>query len=261
MRVLFIGDVVGRPGRRALGALLTPLREHYAADAVIANGENSAGGAGITEGTAGELFAAGVDVITTGNHVWDQPDTAQLLERSPAIIRPANYPPHTPGNGCFVLDLGSGGRLGVINLAGRTYNEWALECPFRALDAELGQLASDVRHIVVDFHAGATSEKQALGLYGAGRVSAVVGTHTHVQTADARILPGDTAFLTDVGMTGPLDSVIGVEPDPAIRRFLTQLPVRNRVAGGRVVLSMALLDTSDDGRAVSIETHYSVHDL
>lgn len=227
---------------------------------MVANGENAAGGAGITAGTAEEMLSAGVDVVTTGNHVWDQPGASDLLEEQEFVIRPLNYPPGTPGRGSGVFSVGGNLHLGVVNVQGRVFSDTGLDCPFRALDREVVVISRHTPAILVDFHAEATSEKQALANYLDGRVSAIVGTHTHVQTADARVLPGGTAYITDVGMTGPLDSVIGVRAEPVIRRFLTQMPVRHQVARGRVLVSMAVIDIGGDGKATAIRPHYSVHD-
>jgi 2',3'-cyclic-nucleotide 2'-phosphodiesterase len=226
--VLFIGDVVGRPGRTALRHLLPGLVEEWGADFTIVNGENSASGYGISARTAGELLEAGADCITTGNHVWAQKETLTLVEEEPRILRPANYPPGTPGRGSDVYQARNGLRVGVMNLLGRVFMA-ALDCPFRRGDEELERLndASDL--IVVDFHAEATSEKRAYAEYVDGRVAAVVGTHTHVQTADEQILPRGTGFITDCGMTGPCDSIIGAEKGIIIQRFLTGLPAKFEV--------------------------------
>ena len=223
MNLLMIGDVMGRPGRRAVAALLPDLRQELALDLVIANGENSAAGRGITEGTAQELFDAGVDVITSGNHIWDQKEIMPVLDQEVAILRPLNYPPGAPGRGLLTQK-----GITVLNLQGRTFMP-DIDCPFRAADAALSELPQDAI-VFVDMHAEATSEKQAMGRYLDGRVAAVVGTHTHVPTADARILPGGTAFVTDVGMAGPQESIIGNEIDSVIERFLTGMPTRLPVA-------------------------------
>lgn len=252
MRILFVGDVVGRPGRQALKALLPGLKEDYAADVAVVNGENSAGGLGITPKTAGEMFEAGADVITTGNHVWDRKEAVQLLEEDPRVLRPANYPPGTPGHGSFVLDTPKGA-LGIINVSGRVFHEANLDCPFRASARELeGLRRKDVKTVLVDIHAEATSEKMALAYYLDGQVSAVVGTHTHVQTADQFVLPGGTAYLSDVGMTGPRDSIIGVRPQLVLKRFLEQMPVSFRVGDHPSLLCLALLEVDGEGRAISI---------
>ncbi len=230
MRVLMIGDVVGRPGRECVRDLLPRLKENYRVDFTIANGENLAGGVGCNESTASEIFKTGVDVLTMGNHVWDRKEALTYIAREKKIIRPLNYPPGTPGAGSGVFQAGDC-KLAVINLSGRVFLP-PLDCPFRAAAAETERLRAITPLIIVDFHAEATSEKIALGYYLDGRVSAVLGTHTHVQTADERILPAGTAYITDVGMTGPYESVLGVKPENVIARFTSQLPVRFEVAAG-----------------------------
>ncbi|NPV92278.1 MAG: TIGR00282 family metallophosphoesterase [Firmicutes bacterium] len=231
MNIMLIGDIVGRPGRRIVKELLPGLIDEHQLDLVIANGENAAGGSGITGELAEELFSSGIDVITTGNHVWDKKEIIPYLETEEKIIRPANYPPGTPGQGSLVITVNRNSRIGIINLSGRVFLN-ALDCPFRKADTLIEQIKQQTPVIIVDFHAEATSEKQAFGWYLDGRVSAVVGTHTHIQTADERILPGETAYITDVGMTGPRDSVLGVKTEMVIQRFITQLPNRFEVAGG-----------------------------
>lgn len=223
VKILMVGDVVGKPGRRAMRALLPRLREELAADLVIANGENAAGGRGLTERTAQEIFDAGVDVITSGNHVWDQPDVYALLDSEAPVVRPLNYPDSVPGRGLLTY-----GTVTILNLQGRTFMV-DIDCPFRAADAALARLPEG-SVVIVDMHGEATSEKVAMGWYLDGRVSAVLGTHTHVPTADAHVLPGGTAFVTDVGMVGPAESVIGNEIGAVLSRFLTQLPTRMPVA-------------------------------
>lgn len=253
MNLLFVGDVVGRPGRRALGQRLSGLVGRYAADFVIANGENAAGGFGISPPAAQELFEAGVDVITLGNHVWRRKEAVALVAQELRVLRPANYPPGVPGEGARLYSLPEGGQIGVINVMGRTFME-PLDCPFRAAVAAIEQLGRDTRLIVVDCHAEATSEKVAMARFLDGRVSAVLGTHTHVQTADETILPKGTAYITDVGMTGPTESILGVKPEPVITHFLTHMRVRFEVAGGPAVISAVcvLLDPAT-GRATSIQ--------
>jgi hypothetical protein len=252
VRILFVGDVTGKPGRRLLAGQLSALRRSRGIDAVIANGENAAGGAGITAGVAGELFAAGVDLLTGGNHSWHNREAYELLNAEPRILRPANYPAGVPGRGAAVLELPSGGRLGVLNLQGRVFMQ-ELDDPFRAGRQQAEALRATTPIVLVDFHAEATSEKVALGWYLDGRVSAVLGTHTHVQTADERILPQGTAYITDVGMTGPRDGVIGMAREIIIERFLTQLPARFEVATGPVQLNAVVIDVVGDGRATAIE--------
>lgn len=253
LRLLFVGDVVGAPGRRILGARLARLKRDTGAHLAVVNGENAAGGAGITASTAAEIFAAGADVVTTGNHVWDKRDAAVLLADDPRVLRPANYPDGAPGRGAGVFDAG-GVRVAVVNLMGRVFMP-LVDDPFRAIDRILAEIASTAAVVLVDLHAEATSEKSAFAWHVDGRVAAVVGTHTHVTTADARVLPGGTAFITDVGMTGPHDSVIGVRKDQALTRFLTQRPVPYETADGDVRLA-AVLVTADprSGRATAIDT-------
>jgi len=252
MKLLFIADIVGRPGRKAVAELLPLLRNEHQIDVVVANGENAAGGSGITPATAAEIFAAGVNVITCGDHLWDQKEVSQLLEHEPRFVRPLNYPPGTPGQGSTIF-MGDGlPALAVINLQGRTFMP-PLENPFLSVLAEIGRLERQSRIIFVDFHAEATSEKVALARMLDGRVSAVVGTHTHVQTADERILPGGTAFLCDGGFTGPHESVIGRETDPIVRRFLTSMPQKFEVASENVLLQGALIEIdSATGKATTI---------
>jgi metallophosphoesterase (TIGR00282 family) len=252
LRLLFVGDVVGAPGRRILTARLKRLKRDTGAHLAIVNGENAAGGAGLTGPTAAEILSAGADVITTGNHVWDKKDVVALLGRDPRILRPANYPEGVPGAGVIHVEA-EGVRVAVVNLMGRVFMPM-VDDPFRAIDRILGD--PGIPPVVfVDFHAEATSEKIAFGWYVDGRVSAVVGTHTHVPTADARVLPKGTAYLTDAGMTGPHDSVIGVKKEQAIERFLTQRPVAYETADGDVRLSAVLIGLDPRSRrAVGIET-------
>ncbi len=255
VRILLIGDIVGRPGRHAVKMWLPSLRREWNLDFVIANGENAAGGLGITESTAKELFEAGVDCITTGNHVWKQKEALQFLARENRVLRPANFPPEVPGCGWVVIPLPNRSlHIAVINLMGQTFMEPILDCPFRALDRVLEQLHPSTPLVVVDFHAEATSEKQAFGYYADGRVTAVVGTHTHVATTDERILPKGTGFITDVGMTGTIDSVIGMDVNKVLYHFLTKLPVKFEVAIGRVKLCAVLIEADPQtGRAIHIQ--------
>lgn len=245
MRFLVIGDIVGRPGRRAIRKLLPRLLAETGAEMVIANGENAAGGNGITRAVAMELFGYGIDVLTMGNHVWDQKEALTLLDEEPRILRPANYPAGAPGRGWAVFRSRGGGEVAIINLSGRVFQAH-LDCPFRLADRLLEELALRTPVILVDFHAEATSEKQAFAWYLDGRVSAIWGTHTHVQTNDARLLPGGTAYITDLGMTGPRDSVIGVKKEIVIKKFLSQMPVRFEVAGGPVQLDAIVLDVDPE---------------
>lgn len=236
MKLLFIGDIVGRPGRDLLRQHLKALAAAQGVDLVIANGENAAGGAGITRDNAREIFAAGVDVITTGNHVWDKREALEFIADEPRLIRPANYPEGTPGLGSYVAQSRGGVAVGVVNVMGRVFLH-AIDDPFRAAVREIARVRADGAQVVfVDMHAETTSEKVALGWYLDGQVAAVVGTHTHVQTADERILPGGTACLTDAGMTGPHDGVIGMDKTAVIARFVTGLPGRFEPATGDVRL-------------------------
>jgi len=242
-----VGDVIGRPGRRAVRTLVPGLRQEYNVDLVIANSENAAGGLGLTKETAEELLDSGIDVLTSGNHIWDQKEILPALDGDLAILRPLNYPPGVPGRGYLIK-----GEALVVNLVGRTFMG-NFDCPFRTVDQLLEELTDRPSVIIVDFHGEATSEKVALGWYLDGRVSALLGTHTHVGTIDARLLPKGTAFITDVGMTGPVDSVIGDDTDAVIRRFLTQLPRRLSVGKGCVILNSVLVEVEEDtGKAKSI---------
>jgi hypothetical protein len=252
MNLLFIGDIVGRPGRRALQQALPGMVERWQADFVIANGENAAAGFGITPAVAQEILTAGVDVITTGNHVWNKKEAEQLLAEEARVLRPANYPPAAPGRGAAVFATRSGVPVGVINLCGRVFMD-CVDCPFREAERQLTELHEQARVLVVDMHGEATSEKLAMGWMLDGRASAVIGTHTHVATADAQVLPAGTAYITDVGMTGPRDSVLGIEPRLIIRRFNSKMPVRFKLAGGPVVVGAVVVDIDEEsGRARSI---------
>ncbi len=253
MKLLFIGDIVGEPGRRAVAQLVPVLRQRHGIDVVIANGENSAGGSGITPDTAADIFAAGVDIITSGDHLWDQKEVTQLLDGESRFVRPLNYPRGTPGQGSTVLQKEGLPAVAVINLQGRTFMQ-PLENPFLAAQTEVKKLRSLAPVIFVDMHAEATSEKIAMARMLDGQVSAVVGTHTHVQTADEQIFPGGTAFLCDAGFTGPHESCLGREFEPVIRRFLTSTPQRFGVAKGRVLLQGVLIEVDPvSGHARSIE--------
>ena len=249
MLILAIGDIVGSPGRRAVKQLLPGLREQYRVELVVANAENAAGGLGLTLATADELLGAGVDVLTSGNHIWAQKDIIPYLDGEMPILRPLNYPPGVPGRGYLVFN----NQAVVVNLMGRTFIG-NFDCPFRAMDKLLAQLEPQPRVIIVDFHAEATSEKMALGRYLDGRVSAVLGTHTHVGTIDAQLLPKSTAYVTDIGMTGPIDSVIGDDTGAVISRFLTQIPYRLSVGKGKAVLNAILVNVDKEtGKATNIE--------
>jgi len=251
MRVLMIGDVVGRPGRRTVGAILQGLRQAEHVDLVIANGENSAGGRGLTQETAEELLNAGVDVITTGNHVFRQKDVVPYLEMDVPVLRPLNFPQGVPGRGHTVLRSPGGVPVLIVNLCGRV-NLMELDSPFQRFDLLVRHFAEVPPIIIVDFHAETTSEKQAMGWYLDGRASAVLGTHTHVPTADARLLRRGTAYVTDVGMVGPYNSILGDRIEPILSHFLTQMPARFEVGDGPVAFNSVLLDIDDTGRARSI---------
>ena len=251
MKLLFIGDIVGRPGRDLVRVGVGALVAHHGINLVIANGENSAGGNGITREIGDSLIAQGVDVITSGNHVWDKKEVFEYIGVEPRLIRPVNYP-DSPGRGSYVARTADGRSVGVLNLMGRVHMA-NLDDPFRAADREVTSLAERTRIIFVDFHAEATSEKIAMGWFLDGRVTAVVGTHTHVQTADERVLPGGTAYITDVGMTGPHDGVIGVEKAPVMQKFLSGMPTRFEAASGDPILHGVIV-TADDasGKATGI---------
>jgi len=244
LRILFIGDVVGKGGRRAVTELLPRLREG-GVDFVIANGENAAGGMGITPQVAQLLLESGVNVITSGNHIWRKKEIIPFLEQEPRLLRPANYPHGAPGRGSSIYAAANGRKIGVLNLEGRIFMK-ALESPFRTAEEHLSFLRKEAEVIIVDFHAEATSEKMALGWFLDGEVSAVLGTHTHVQTADEKVLPGGTAYITDVGMTGPIDSVIGIKKEIALERFLTMLPNKFEPAKGEVELQGVIIEVDDE---------------
>jgi len=253
LKILFIGDIVGRPGRHLVRDALPRLVDQHMIDLVVANGENAAAGFGLTADVVAELFDMGIDVMTTGNHVWDKRDGLACLDHEPALLRPANYPAETPGRGCGVFLTAAGLSVVVVNLEGRVFMN-TLDCPFRKADAILEELGADQKIIFVDFHAEATSEKGALAAYLDGRVSAVVGTHTHVQTADERVLPGGTAFISDVGMSGSRDSVIGIRKELSIQRFMTQRPVRYEIAKKDPVLCGVVVSIDEStGKATGIE--------
>jgi 2',3'-cyclic-nucleotide 2'-phosphodiesterase len=251
VKVLFVGDVVGGIGRRTLAALLPGIRDAHQPDFVVVNGENSAGGVGITEKTARDLLNAGADAITLGNHAYRHREVYELLDREPRIVRPSNYPKGSPGHGSTVVER-DGVRLGVVNLSGTVYLQ-AVRSPFAEIDAVLSDLNGRTDAILVDMHAEATSEKVAMGWYLDGRVTACVGTHTHIPTADARVLPGGTAYVTDVGMTGPRGGVIGVKRELALERFLTMTNVRFETADEDPWLNAVLIEADADGRATRIE--------
>jgi metallophosphoesterase (TIGR00282 family) len=253
MKVLFIGDIVGKPGRKAVKEGLPDIINKLKIDFVIANGENAAGGFGITKSVAEELFSLGIDLLTSGNHIWDKKEAVTYITKEDRLLRPANYPGDVPGSGSMVMKTKAGEKIAVLNLSGRVFMQ-PLDCPFQAAKKEIPHLKKETNVIVVDFHGEATSEKSAMGWFLDGEVSAVIGSHTHVQTADEKILPQGTAFLTDVGMTGPEDSVIGVSKEQIIHKFLTQIPVRFETAKGRSMLSCVVLDiNSKTGLSTSIQ--------
>ncbi|MFQ5471871.1 MAG: YmdB family metallophosphoesterase [Dehalococcoidia bacterium] len=249
LTVLMIGDVVGKLGRRTVATVLPGLRESFDVDLVIANGENTAGGRGLTPATAQELYDAGVDVLTSGNHIWENREVYPILDSNEPVIRPLNYPEGTPGDGVYKRD-----DIAIINLMGRTFMGVNLDCPFRSVDEALAGL-DGYPIVLVDLHAEATSEKVGMGHYLDGRVSAVVGTHTHIPTADARVLPGGTAYISDLGMVGALNSVLGMETEPVIERFLTQRPNRwNPVDKGPAIFNSVIISIDrTSGRATNIE--------
>lgn len=251
MRILMIGDIVGRPGRRAACALVPELRRQEQLDLVVANGENSAGGRGLTPETADELLGCGIDVLTSGNHIFHQKDILPYLEMDVPVLRPLNYPAGVPGRGHTVVSLSAGRRVLVINLCGRV-NLMDLDSPFQRVDRLFRDFTSVPPVALVDFHAETTSEKQAMGWFLDGRVSAVVGTHTHIPTADARILRHGTAYVTDLGMVGPYNSILGDRIEPILSHFLTQMPARFEVGDGPVSFNSVLIDVDDTGRARSI---------
>ena len=253
MRILFIGDVVGEPGRRAIKELVHKIAKRERIDFIIANGENTAGGSGITPMIVDELLGYGVDVITSGDHIWKRKEILDRIAEDSRLIRPANYPQDTPGFGSTIVTSKSGVEVGVINLIGRVFMQ-AVECPFRAVKVEINRIKNKTRIIVVDIHAEATSEKVALGWFLDGMVSAVIGTHTHIQTSDEKVLPNGTAFLTDAGMTGPFDSVIGRKKEQVLNRFITQMPTKFEMAEDDVQLHGAIIDIDEKtGKADSIK--------
>jgi metallophosphoesterase (TIGR00282 family) len=248
MNILIIGDIIGKPGRQVIDKHLRALRKQHKVDIVVANGENAAGGFGLTPDTASELLDAGINVLTSGNHIFAQKEIIPYLDTDMPILRPLNYPAGVPGRGYLIF-----GKALIVNLMGRVFMN-NLDCPFRAMDKLLNELAKKPRVVIVDFHAEATSEKVAMGRYLDGRVSAVLGTHTHVGTIDTQILPGGTAYVTDIGMTGPTDSIIGDDADAVIQRFLTQMPHHLTVGKGKPVLNAILIEVDEtSGKATSIK--------
>jgi metallophosphoesterase (TIGR00282 family) len=253
MRILFIGDIVGSPGRKIVHDRLADILAQQEIDLAIANCENSASGFGVTPRLVEELLETGIEVLSGGNHIWDRKEILDYFPHQPRLLRPANFPNGSPGSGLFVGEARNGVRYAVLNLQGRTFMA-PLDCPFRTAERELARVPGDVKVIIVDIHAEATSEKQAMGWFLDGKVSAVIGTHTHVPTADARVLPKGTAYITDVGMTGPHDSIIGMGKESIIKRFLDGLPARFEVANDDIQMNSVLLDVDPaTGRTRSIE--------
>jgi len=253
MKILFIGDIVGEPGRHAVKELLPKIKKSEGVEFVIANCENTAGGSGITPALADELFGYGIDCLTSGDHIWKRKEILEKLESDSRLLRPANYPGGDPGSGSTILESESGVKVGVINLIGRVFMQ-PVECPFKTAKELVEKLKGKARVIIVDIHAEATSEKIALGWYLDGLVSAIIGTHTHVQTADEKILPQGTAFISDAGMTGPFDGVIGRKKEQILNRFLTQMPTKFEMAEGDIQLHGVIIDVDDKtGKADSIK--------
>lgn len=260
MKVLFIGDIVGNPGRRALKEVVPALKRELQVDFCIANGENSAGGTGITYVVAQELYKSGVDAITLGNHTWSKREVVNFIDTDSRIVRPANYPEELPGKGAIIVESPKG-KIGIINLLGRVYMD-SVDCPFKAAVREIEYLKSFTKVILVDIHAEATSEKNALAWYVDGRVSCVFGTHTHVQTADERILPCGTGYLTDVGMTGPYDGIIGVDRNIVIEKFVKHMPVKFEVARGSVQFNAVFAEIDEkNGKTLRLERISKVFSL
>jgi metallophosphoesterase (TIGR00282 family) len=260
MNVLFIGDIIGKPGRKAVNRLLPSIVNDNEIDIVIANCENAAGGFGVTRKVVDELYNSKIDVLTSGNHIWDKKEISEFIDDYETLLRPANYPEGSLGRGSIVTDEISGRSVGVLNLEGRVFMR-SLDCPFRTAEREIDYLKMKTNIILIDMHAEASSEKQALGWFLDGKVSAVVGTHTHVQTADERILPKGTAYITDVGMTGSFDSVIGIKKDIIIQKFLTSLPVRYDVAKKNVWLQAVVIKIDDEsGKSFGIKRLSIRHD-
>jgi metallophosphoesterase (TIGR00282 family) len=252
IKILFIGDIIGQPGRKTVKSVLPEIVTKEMVDLVIANGENSAGGFGLTVDVCQELLNAGIDVITLGNHTWDNREIYKVLENEPRVIRPANYPGDAPGCGAYLATTGRNQVVGVINILGQVFLD-PLLCPFQIADEYVDRVKEKTKIVIVDFHAEATSEKMALGWYLDGRVTAVIGTHTHISTADERILPKGTGYITDVGMTGPVNSVLGIDPQIVIKKFITKRPVRFEVASGPSQLNGVILEVTESGLTASIK--------
>ncbi len=258
MKILAIGDIVGRPGRTFLSRHLDALQKEEGIDFTFANGENAASGVGITRSVADELFDMGIDVLTSGNHIWDKKEVLSFIGEEPRLLRPANYPASVPGRGSGVFRTRGDGKLGLLNVSGRVFSGIHYSCPFQVAREEIGKLKKETPVVILDFHAEATSEKVAMGHYLDGLVSCVVGTHTHVQTADELVLPGGTAYITDIGMTGPWLSVIGVKTDLVVHKFLHQLPVRFEVAKGPCQINAVVVEVDEiTGRSTAIRRVFS----
>ncbi len=251
MKILFIGDIIGKPGREAVKEILPAIQKELSVDFTVANAENAAGGFGLTPQIVEELLTLEIDVLTSGNHIWDKKEIIEIMDTEKRLLRPANYPPGVPGYGSGIFQTRRGENIGVINLEGRVFMS-RIDCPFRTGETELNKLKKETSNVIIDIHAEATSEKIAIGRFFDGKVGAVLGTHTHVQTADEQILPGDTAYISDVGMTGPHDSIIGIRNELIIQRFLTGVPNRFEVAKGNVRLSGVIFEL-ENGRAKCIE--------
>lgn len=258
MNILVIGDIVGRPGRKAVSSFLSRIKKEYDIMFTIANAENAAGGRGLSRKVLDELLNSGIDVLTMGNHVWDNKEIFNFIDDQSRLIRPANYPGYCPGEGCRVFIAGFNMRIAVINASGRVFLS-PLDCPFQVVDDIVSKITDKTDAIIIDFHAEATSEKLAFAHYFDGRVTAVLGTHTHIQTADERILPKGTAYITDLGMTGPLDSILGMDKEQVIKKLLTQRPVRLEVARGPVQLQGVVLKLDENGKQITkiIRVSYS----
>jgi 2',3'-cyclic-nucleotide 2'-phosphodiesterase len=256
VNILFIGDIIGKPGRTAVAELIKDIFEKESIDFCIANAENAAGGFGVTPEVANQLLSLDIDVLTSGNHIWDKKEIMGYLDTSKNLLRPVNYPPSTPGSGYCVVEMDGGIKIGVLNIGGRVFN-MAIDCPFRKGLGTIKRMRLETPIIIVDFHGEATSEKSAFAWYVDGLASAVIGTHTHIQTADERIMPKGTAYLTDVGMVGAYNSVIGTRPEDAIERFLTQRPIRFRVAAGLSIFNACVIKINVvTGKAISISRIY-----
>ncbi len=260
MRILMVGDIVGRPGRNCIRDMLPKIKENYQVDFVVANGENAAGGHGLTRKTSDELFSYEIDVLTMGNHVWDKKEIFNFIDAEERIVRPANYPPGTPGRGFNVFTVNSC-KIAVLNLSGRVFMS-DLDCPFRKADEAIEELNKLSDFIILDFHAEATSEKIAMSFYLDGKVAAIIGTHTHVQTADEKISQEGTAYLTDVGMTGPINSILGMESETIVKKIVTKLPAKFEVASGDAQFNAILIDIDDkSGKAENVERIQEHHNF